>query len=86
MANRQVVFAKTRTTRQLRKMEPLAIGTGRGFTTVPAGTEEIFYETTLDLDALHQMARKAAGNKSWKATDGPLQVKVLATRKIAEAK
>lgn len=84
MANRQVVYAKTRTTRMLRKMVPVTIGTGTGHTSQPDGTEEIYYEVSLDLDALHQMARKAAGNKSWKATDGPLLVRVLATKRIEE--
>lgn len=86
MANRQVIFAKTRTTRQLRKREQVTIGTGTGFTTVADGAEEIYYETSIDLDALHLMARKAAGNGSWKSNDGALQVRVLATKRIAEAK
>lgn len=84
MANRQVVFTKTRTTRNLRKREQVAVGTGTGFITVPDGAEEIFYETSIDLDALHLMARKAASNGGWKSNDGPLQVRVLATKRIEE--
>lgn len=84
MANRQVIFPKTRTTRRLTKMVPVTIGTGTGHTSVHDGQEEIYYEVSIDLDAMHHMARKAAGNKSWKAKDGALQVRVLATKRIEE--
>lgn len=85
MAN-QVVYPKLRTTRQLRKRVQVTIGSngGTGFQTVPDGAEEVYYEVSLDLADLQHMARKAAANKGWKAKDGPLHLRVLATKRIEE--
>lgn len=55
---------------------------GKGFTTVADGKEDVIYEVTIDHAALAQMARKAASNKNWKSVDGPVQVRVLATKKL----
>lgn len=75
----QLIFPKTYTTRKLRKRVPLTFGSG--FTTIPDGEEELYYETSVNLDLLDQMARKAAGNSSSKSSDGPLTVKILARRR-----
>jgi hypothetical protein len=79
----EIIYPKTRTTRALRARVPLDQTGVHGFTTIPDGTEEIFYETRIDLDALHAMARKAASNQSWVSTDGAVRVRVLATRKFS---
>jgi hypothetical protein len=47
-----------------------------------AEIEEIFYETSIDIEALHALAKKAVGNASLTAKDGPLKVRVLAKRKV----
>jgi len=38
--------------------------------------KEIYYETSVDLGALDLLAARAAKNKSGKAVDGPLTVRV----------
>lgn len=50
---------------------------GRGTTSVPDGREELHYEATVDLGALNDMARKAAGSKAGRSTDGPLTVRIV---------
>jgi hypothetical protein len=78
--NNQVVYPRLRTTRELRKHVPATFApgsTGRGITSVPDGTEEIYYEVSLDTTGLAIMARKAAGSTGQKSVDGPVTVKVL---------
>lgn len=92
--SKQSVFPKTRTTLQLRKRVPLAergVITERGverpfhqgYTTVPDGIEELYYETVIDLDALHDLARKAGSNKGGQSKAGPLSVRILSRTKLA---
>ncbi len=69
--NRQIVFPNNRTTRELRK---------RG-TTEADGTEEIFYQVSVDLDGLDAMARKAA-SRSQSARAGPVCVRIFARARI----
>ncbi len=78
---KQVIFKKTRTTRQLYKQQPSV--SGKGTISVRDGDEEIFFQTSLDWDELNEMARKAAGNKSEKSHDGPVIVKVVERRRLA---
>jgi hypothetical protein len=77
-AKYHTVYPKTRTTRELRKRVPLPTG----FTTVQDGTEELFYVTSINFEALHEMARSAAGNKSGICNDGPLRVEIVKRSKI----
>lgn len=39
--------------------------------------EMLEFETVIDMDALEEMARKAASNKSGKSSDGPLSVRIV---------
>jgi hypothetical protein len=41
------------------------------------GKEEVFYEVSIRLDAVEDMARKAAGNAAQVSRAGPLRVRVL---------
>jgi hypothetical protein len=76
----QVIYPKTRATREVRKRIPCQ--DGRGFTSVPDGQEEIFYETSIDLNALRLVAEQAARNKKGTSKDGPLFVRIIARRRI----
>lgn len=80
--NKSIVYPKTRTLRRLTKRVPTA--DGRGFTTVNDGVEDLYYETVIDLDALGELARKAALNKTGNAKDGPLYVRILSRRTDAK--
>ena len=73
---KQTIFKKSRGTRNVYKHVPLQ-GPGKGFTSVFDRIEGFYYETTIDLDALGYLAAKAARNKSGKARDGALEVKIL---------
>jgi hypothetical protein len=77
----QIVYPKTRTTRPLMKRVPLQ-GGGTGFTTVPDGTEELYYQTEIQLELLHEMARRAAGNKRATSSMGALTVTIISRRKL----
>jgi hypothetical protein len=85
--NTQVIFQKTRSTRRLYRSEEIKSVDGRvtGKRGVSDGVEEFYYETSIDLDALHELARKAAANASLTAKDGPLRVKILARRRMEVA-
>ena len=76
-----IVFPRTRIVRAVRKRVPPA-GPGKGFTTEPDGEEELYYSTSVDLEELHQLARRAAQNKSGKAVDGSLEVRILERRRL----
>ena len=76
MANLQIVYPKTRTTRAVFKSDKTGL--------VPAGREEIFFETSIDLDYLFTLARRAANNKNNSATMGPLKVKILERRPLKD--
>ncbi len=70
-----VVYPKTQTLRQLYKDVPLV--TEHGFDWQPDGTEEVWYEVSLDLAAVEDMAHRAAGNGGQVSKAGPLRVRVL---------
>jgi len=65
-----VIYPQVCVTRQLYK-DVLTITDDNEFVWEPDGKEEIFYEVSIRLEAVEQMARKAAGNA------GPLRVRVL---------
>ena len=82
MNRHTMVFPKTYTTRNLRKRVPLE-GQGTGFTTVDDGVEGIYYSTEIDIDQLHDMARKAAANSTPTSTRGPIRVKIISRKKVS---
>jgi hypothetical protein len=55
-----VIYPKTRTTRELYKDVPIL--TDNDFIWEPDGEEEIFYEVSINLAAVQDMARRAAEN------------------------
>ena len=77
----QVIYPKTRALRKLYKRVPCAFPVN-GFSTVDDGHEEIYYETSIDIHAMHLLAVKAAGNKSGVSKVGPLSVRVLERRRL----
>lgn len=81
---KQTIFKKSRGTRNIYKHVPLG-GAGKGFTSVFDRIEGFYYETTIDLDALGYLAAKAATNKSGKARDGALEVKILEREKVNQS-
>jgi hypothetical protein len=48
----------------------------------PAGRQEIYFETQIDMDQLFLLARNAAENKSGTAKDGPLRIRILERRPL----
>lgn len=85
---RQVIFKKTRTTRQLYKRVPIILTRENGwagFSSVSDGEEEIYYETSLDWKELDAMARKAAASKSGQSRDGALTVKIVERRRLSNS-
>lgn len=80
----EVIYPHNLTRRKLHKREPI---TGNlqetGFRSLPDGEEEIVYEVTVNLGMIDAMARKAAGSKGQKSSDGPLTVRVLTRKKIS---
>jgi hypothetical protein len=79
------IYPRNRTTRKLYRREPITEPGTRGYRSLPDGEEEIHYEVSMNIDALHSLARKAAGNKSQRCVDGPLTVRVLERKRIANA-
>jgi hypothetical protein len=77
-----IICENRRATRSLYKREQIKEGGATGFRSVPDGEEECFYEATVDLDSLDVLAKKAASNKSGKARDGALTVRVISRRRI----
>ncbi len=75
---KQVLFKKTRTTVLLFKERIIGGGRARD----PDGTAEVFYETTIDIEEMHRLARKAQRNKSKRAKAGALSVRVLEERRL----
>lgn len=82
MAYHSVIFKTSTTTRERRKQVPVVIGSGKGFTSVPDGHEELQFETSLDITGLYMMANKAASNKSGVCNDGPLRVSILRRKRL----
>lgn len=71
------------TTRKLYRREVINDQPGvMGTRSLPDGQEEIRYEASLNLAALDEMARKAAGNRRQRSIDGPLTVKVVSRKKL----
>jgi hypothetical protein len=71
-----VIYPQVCVTRQLYK-DVLTITDDNEFVWEPDGKEEIFYEVSIRLEAVEQMARKAAGNAGQVSQAGPLRVRVL---------
>lgn len=82
MTDKAVIYSGRKTTRQLRKTRMIKDEHSVGFSSDPDGQEEVTYDVLIDLPAMSAMARKAAANKSGKATDGPLIVKVTGRRRL----
>jgi hypothetical protein len=59
------------------KQEVTPNGGATGFRWVEVGREDVYFETHIDMAALIQLGKKAARNKSNKAADGPLSVRVV---------
>lgn len=78
--NHTVIYPKTRTTRELYKDLPIL--TESGFDWEPDGTEEVWYEVSLNLAAVEDMARRAADNSGQVSRAGPLRVRVLKRTRI----
>jgi len=76
-----VIYPKTRITRELYKDIP-AIANNE-LVWEPDGTEEVWYEVSLNLAAIEDMARKAAGNDGQISNAGPLRVRVLRRARTA---
>ena len=79
------IYPRNRTSRRLYRREPINEPGTSGYRSLPDGEEEIIYEVTMDIEALHSLGRKAAGNKSQRCVDGPLAVRVLERKRIANA-
>jgi hypothetical protein len=71
-----VIYPKACVTRQLYKDVP-TIDDNNEFVWEPEGKEEVFYEVSIRLEAVEDMARKAAGNEAQVSRAGPLRVRVL---------
>jgi hypothetical protein len=70
-----VIYPKTRITRELYKDVPTIANDELVWE--PDGAEEVWYEVSLNLPAVEDMARKAAGNDGQVSNAGPLRVRVL---------
>ena len=70
-----VIYPKTRITRELYKDFPTIANDE--FVWEPDGAEEVWYEVSLNLPAVEDMARKAAGNDGQVSNAGPLRVRVF---------
>jgi hypothetical protein len=77
-----VIYPQACVTRQLYK-DVLTITDDNEFVWKPDGEEEVFYEVSIRLDAVEDMARKAAGNAGQMSNAGPLRVRVLKRVPIA---
>lgn len=64
MSKMNVIYGKSRATKRL--------ADGR--------IQEIWYQTSIDLDKLTLLARKAVDTKGQRSTDGPLEVRILEVR------
>jgi hypothetical protein len=87
MRGNQVIFPKTRAVRNLYRTVEESGQTPTGGTynsrqSVIDGQEEFYWETSIDWAALEQVAMRAAKNKSGKAKEGPLQVRIIERRKL----
>jgi hypothetical protein len=71
-----VIYPKAVVTRQLYKDVPI-IAADNEFVWEPDGKEEVFYEVSIRLEAVEDMARKAADNAGQVSNAGPLRVRVL---------
>jgi len=76
-----VIYPKTRIARELYKDVPKIAN--NEFVWEPDGAEEIWYEVSLNLAAVEDMARKAAGNYGQVSKAGPLRVRVLKRERFA---
>ena len=76
-----VIYPKTRTTRELYKDVPVIAN--NEFVWEADGAEEVWYEVSLNLAAVEDMARKAAGNDGQVSNAGPLRVRILKRARIA---
>ena len=70
-----VINPKARTIRELYKEVPIV--TDDRFDWEPDGAEEVWFEVSLNLAAVEDMARKAAANRGQTSKAGPLRVRVL---------
>jgi hypothetical protein len=82
--NRQIVFRETRCTRSLNKVVEITpkFSGDTGHRREPDGSEEFYFSTEIDLEALNYLGQRAAQNKSGKATDGPLTVRIIRRRRL----
>lgn len=76
-----VIYPKTRTIRELYKDVPVVNDDGLFWE--PDGKEEVWYEVSLDLAAVEDLARKATRNGGQVSNAGPLRVRVLKRARIA---
>jgi hypothetical protein len=79
--NYTVIYPKTRIIRQLYKNVPVI--TDNEFVWEPDGSEEVWYDVSLNLASIEDLARKAAGNNGQVSRAGPLRVRVLKRERIA---
>ena len=77
-----VIYPQACVTRRLYK-DILAITDDNEFVWESDGKEEVFYEVSIHLEGVEQMARKAAGNAGQVSNAGPLRVSVLKRVPIA---
>jgi N-glycosylase/DNA lyase len=76
-----VIYPKTRIARELYKDVPVIANDELLWE--PDGAEEIVYEVALNLAAVEDLARKAAGNGCQISNAGPLRVRVLKRERFA---
>jgi hypothetical protein len=70
-----LIYPKASAIRQLYKDVPTIAD--NEFVWEPDGKEEVFYEVSIRLDAVEDMAREAAGNARQVSNAGPLPVRVV---------
>lgn len=75
-----IIYPKTRTTRALHKDVPIL--SDDDLIWEPNGEEEIFYEVSVNLAAVEDMARRAAQSSGQVSRAGPLRVSVLKRARI----
>ena len=71
-----VIYPQACVKRQIYKDVP-TIADNNEFVWEPEGKEEVLYDVSIRLDAVEDMARKAAGNAGQVSHAGPLRVRVL---------
>lgn len=75
-----VIYPKTRITRELYKDVPRIAN--NEFVWEPDGAEEVWYEVSLNLAGVEDLACKAADNNGQVSNAGPLRVRVLKRARV----